>query len=167
MKNEQMLASATSRRTLLVGVGSVGAVTALAACGTEADAPGTSSGAGATPTTGAPATTGAAETGSPAAPGGSTADALAKTADIPVNGGKIFADQKVVVTQPSEGTFKCFSNICTHQGCPVTSVDGGAITCKCHNSIFSIEDGSPTSGPAKKALAEKQITVEGDSIVLA
>lgn len=166
MKNEQVLESATSRRTLLVGVGSVGAVTALAACGTESDSPGTSSGATSGPTTGAPATTGGAESSAPAG-GGSSADALAKTADIPVNGGKIFADQKVVVTQPAAGTFKCFSNICTHQGCPVTSVDGGAITCKCHNSIFSIEDGSPTSGPAKKALEEKQITVEGDSIVLA
>jgi nitrite reductase/ring-hydroxylating ferredoxin subunit len=167
MKNEQVLESATSRRTLLVGVGSVGAVTALAACGTESDSPSTGAGTTSGPTTGAPATTGGAESSAPAAGGGSAADALAKTADIPVNGGKIFADQKVVVTQPTAGTFKCFSNICTHQGCPVTSVDGGAITCKCHNSIFSIEDGSPTAGPAKKALAEKQITVEGDSIVLA
>ncbi|WP_033340350.1 Rieske (2Fe-2S) protein [Catenuloplanes japonicus] len=166
MKNEQMLEAGTSRRALMVGVGSVGVVTALAACGTESDSPSTGSGAGADPTTGAPeATGGAAETSAPATGGG--AAGFAKTADVPVGGGKIFATQKVVVTQPTEGNFKCFSNICTHQGCPVTSVDGGSITCKCHNSIFSIEDGSPTSGPARKALEEKEITVEGDSIALA
>ena len=142
MKNEQMLKAATSRRTLLAGVGSVGAVSALAACGTESDSPATSSGAGGNPApaTGAPST-GDAPASAPATAGGDTAAAIAKTGDIPVAGGVILADQQIVITQPAAGTFKCFSNICTHQGCPVSSVDGGSIVCKCHNSLFSIEDG--------------------------
>ncbi|MDR7278018.1 Rieske (2Fe-2S) protein [Catenuloplanes atrovinosus] len=167
MKNEQVLEAGTSRRTLLAGVGSVGAVTALAACGTDSDSPGTSSGAGADPTTGAPSATGGASSSAPTTGGDAAANALTKTSDIPVQGGVIFAEQQVVVTQPTAGTFKCFSNICTHQGCPVSSVDGGSIVCKCHNSLFSIEDGSPTSGPARQPLEEKQITVEGESITLA
>ena len=81
--------------------------------------------------------------------------ALARTSDIPVGGGEIFADQGVVVTQPTAGEFKAFGPICTHQGCPVTNVDGGTINCTCHNSRFSIEDGSVKAGPATKPLPAK------------
>jgi nitrite reductase/ring-hydroxylating ferredoxin subunit len=92
---------------------------------------------------------------------------LAKTSDIPVGGGKIFKDEKVVVTQPKEGEFKAFTNICTHQQCPVASVSGGTINCTCHGSKFKIADGSVAHPPATKPLAEKQITVDGNSIRLA
>ncbi|MCX5335245.1 MULTISPECIES: Rieske (2Fe-2S) protein [unclassified Streptomyces] len=92
---------------------------------------------------------------------------LAKTSEIPVGGGKIFKDQKVVVTQPKEGEFKAFTNICTHQQCPVANVDGGTINCTCHGSKFSITDGSVENPPATQPLAEKKIAVQGDSIQLA
>ncbi|PWI19444.1 iron-sulfur protein [Streptomyces sp. Act143] len=92
---------------------------------------------------------------------------LAKTSDIPVGGGKIFEDEKVVVTQPEKGEFKAFTNICTHQQCPVASVSGGTINCNCHGSKFSIKDGSVVHPPAPRPLAEKKIAVEGDSIKLA
>ncbi|SNX57389.1 nitrite reductase/ring-hydroxylating ferredoxin subunit [Streptomyces sp. TLI_55] len=92
---------------------------------------------------------------------------LARTSDIPVGGGKIFKDEKVVVTQPEKGEFKAFTNICTHQQCPVASVSGGTINCNCHGSKFSIKDGSVAHPPATQPLAEKKITVEGDSIRLA
>ncbi|MET7691331.1 Rieske (2Fe-2S) protein [Streptomyces sp. NPDC005483] len=93
--------------------------------------------------------------------------ALAKTSEIPVGGGKIFKDEKVVVTQPKEGEFKAFSNICTHQGCQVASVSGGTINCPCHGSKFNITDGSVANPPANQPLPEKQIKVSGDSIELA
>ena len=73
----------------------------------------------------------------------------------------------MVVTQPTEGTFKGFRSICTHQGCPIASVDGGTINCSCHGSKFSIEDGSARNGPATRPLTERAVTVEGDNIVLA
>ncbi|MFE1833611.1 Rieske (2Fe-2S) protein [Streptomyces sviceus] len=92
---------------------------------------------------------------------------LAKTSEIPVGGGKIFKDEKVVVTQPKKGEFKAFSDICTHQGCQVTSVSGGTINCPCHGSKFNITDGSVANPPANKPLPEKQIKVSGDSIELA
>ena len=92
---------------------------------------------------------------------------LAKTSDIPVGGGTIFKDEKIVVTQPKEGEFKAFTNICTHQQCPVANVDGGTINCTCHGSKFSITDGSVANPPATQPLAEKKITVQGDSIRLA
>jgi Rieske Fe-S protein len=89
------------------------------------------------------------------------------TGDVPVGGGVVLTDDKLVVTQPTEGEFKCFSSTCTHQGCPVTAVEGGTINCNCHGSKFSITDGSVKGGPASKPLAEKQIKVDGDNITLA
>ena len=92
---------------------------------------------------------------------------LARTGDIPVGGGKIFPDEKIVVTQPTEGDFKAFSNICTHQQCPVANVTDGTINCTCHGSKFSITDGAVQNPPATKPLPEKQIKVSGDSITVA
>ena len=92
---------------------------------------------------------------------------LSSTSDIEVGGGTIFNDQRVVVTQPTEGQFKCFTAVCTHQGCIVSSVSDGDIHCKCHGSAFSIEDGSVVNGPATSPLAEQQITVKGGEISLA
>jgi nitrite reductase/ring-hydroxylating ferredoxin subunit len=98
---------------------------------------------------------------------GSPGQELATTADIPVGGGKIFKDEQVVVTQPKEGEFKAFTSICTHQQCPVANVEGGTINCTCHGSKFDITDGSVANPPATRPLAEKKITVAGNSIRLA
>jgi Rieske Fe-S protein len=92
---------------------------------------------------------------------------LAKTSDIPVGGGKILKDQKIVVTQPKKGEYKAFSAVCTHQGCTVGTIANGTIDCPCHGSKFNIADGSVAGGPAPKPLPAEQITVEGNSIRLA
>ncbi|MFG1946684.1 Rieske (2Fe-2S) protein [Nonomuraea sp. NPDC048826] len=93
--------------------------------------------------------------------------ALADTSDIPSGQGKIFKNQDVVITQPSEGEFRAFSATCTHQGCAVASISNGVINCPCHGSQFSIEDGSVVQGPASEPLAEKKINVSGGKIRLA
>jgi len=95
------------------------------------------------------------------------AEALASAADVPVGGCLVVTGAKVVVTQPTEGDFKAFSAVCTHQGCLVETSSDGEIPCPCHGSRFSLEDGSPTSGPATAALAPLEIAVDGDSIVRA
>jgi Rieske Fe-S protein len=92
---------------------------------------------------------------------------LAGTGDIPVGGGTIFKDEKVVVTQPEQGEFKAFSAICTHQRCLVATVSDGTINCACHGSKFRIADGSVAQGPATEPLPAEQITVEGNSVRLA
>jgi len=94
-------------------------------------------------------------------------DALAKTSDIPEGGGKVFAAQKVVVTQPAAGQYKAFSAVCTHQGCTVSQVNNGMINCPCHGSKFKIADGSVAQGPATQPLAPANITVSGSDIKLA
>jgi nitrite reductase/ring-hydroxylating ferredoxin subunit len=114
----------------------------------------------------------AVDAGSSGLPTGNTpsdapAGPLTTTADVPVGTGVIFPDQQVVVTQPTAGDFKCFSAVCTHQGCIVSSVQAGGIRCECHGSAFSIVDGSVVNPPATRPLPEKQITVKGDKINLA
>lgn len=128
----------------------------LAACGR--DDPVTISDPAADPTS--PSPDGEAETGAGAA-------AVAATSDVPVGGCAVFPDHKVVVTQPSEGDFKAFSSVCTHQGCTVSASTDGVIPCGCHGSHFSLADGSVVQGPATSPLSEVAITVDGDSITLA
>ena len=93
--------------------------------------------------------------------------ALASTSDVPVGGCFVVAASKIVITQPAEGDFKAFTAVCTHQGCLVESSTEGEIPCRCHGSRFSLEDGSPQSGPATSALDAVEITVDGDSITQA
>jgi Rieske Fe-S protein len=78
----------------------------------------------------------------------------------------VFADQRVVVVQPSEGTFTAFSAVCTHQGCAVHEVADGTINCACHGSKFDVADGSVVRGPARKALPQYRATVVGDVVRL-
>lgn len=104
--------------------------------------------------------------GSSSAASASPGRELAATADIPVGGGKVFRNPKVVVTQPTKGEFRAFSAICTHQGCTVNRVAGGTIDCPCHGSRFHIADGSVAHGPAARPLPAKRIEVKGESIRL-
>ena len=105
-----------------------------------------------------------------AAPAGSGSDAaagpaaLTTTSAVPVGGGKIFAAQKIVITQPQSGEFRGFSAVCTHQGCIVGAVSGGTINCPCHGSRFSITNGSVVNGPAASPLPAVSIKVQGTSI---
>ncbi|MET7285626.1 Rieske (2Fe-2S) protein [Streptomyces sp. NPDC005573] len=96
----------------------------------------------------------------------STGQVLARTAEIPEGGGKIFRERKIVVTQPSKGEFKAFSAVCTHQGCTLAKVADGTIDCPCHGSRFRVTDGSVAHGPATRPLPAEAIKVEGNSIHL-
>ncbi len=134
-----------SRRQALTGVAGVGiALPLLAACGEEdSESPGSGSAAPAPETEPGP---------------------LAPTTDIPVGSGTIFTDQKVVVTQPSEGEFQGFSAVCTHSGCIVATITESTINCSCHGSKFSIVDGSVQGGPAPAPLPAVELSVEGGEI---
>ena len=155
-------ATGLSRRRVVAGAGVVAGVGLLAACGggSTATAPGT-------PAAAPPAAAEPSADSDSSESSGTSEDALASTTEIPVGGGKVFADKDVVVTQPTSGDFKAFSATCTHQGCKVNKVVDGTIACPCHGSKFNITDGSVTGGPAKKPLPAKSVSVDGDSIVLA
>lgn len=154
--------SGPSRRTVVAAVGAAGLAAALTACGSDDDASGSSTEQGAPADGGASTEAGGS---SPGASGGGAA--LAKTADIPEGSGKVFSDEKVVVSQPTAGDYKAFSTICTHQNCPMTDLKEDTLSCACHGSQFSVLDGSVKKGPATQPLAAKEISVAGDSITLA
>jgi Rieske Fe-S protein len=104
----------------------------------------------------------------PQAPQGAAAEegtVLGAVSEVPVGGGKVFADKKIVVTQPAKGEFKGFSAVCTHQGCVVGKVADGTIDCGCHGSKFAITDGSVKGGPAKKPLPATEVSVADGKIV--
>ncbi|MET8507107.1 Rieske (2Fe-2S) protein [Streptomyces sp. NPDC004787] len=146
------------RRTVLrAGAGSVAATAPVAGCGSDDDGP------GGTARSASPSTPPAASPSSPAA----APSPLARTADIPVGGGTVFADEKVVVTQPVAGEFKAFSAVCTHQGCTVATVADGTIDCPCHGSKYRVADGSVAAGPAPRPLPEERIKVSAGTITLA
>jgi Rieske Fe-S protein len=131
----------TSRRALVGGLMGLGlGVPLVAACGSDDD----SAGSGGTTSSGP----------------------IGKTSEVPVGGGKIFEAEKVVVTQPTEGEFKAFSAVCTHEGCVVREVKGQDINCTCHHSRFSTVDGSVLKGPATRPLEGLKVSVSGDDLII-
>ncbi|ROQ98796.1 Rieske Fe-S protein [Streptomyces sp. 2132.2] len=148
----------TARRTVLAA----GAAVALAggtltACGGEDKSPKSEPGSPSTAQAAAPSSP-----ASPSTPSSGTGKALLKSSAVPVGGGTVLKDEKLVVTQPTAGSFRCFTAVCTHQGCLVNKVADGTIDCPCHGSKFQITDGAVAHGPATRPLAEKQITVAPD-----
>lgn len=154
--------TAINRRRALTGSAAIAVgVPVLAACGSDDDSPASEAtdSSSPSPSDASPFEPSADGTETPS--GGA---ALATASTVPVGGCFVNADAKVVVTQPTEGDFKAFSAVCTHQGCLVESSSDGEIPCPCHGSRFSLEDGSPVAGPATAALAPVEISVDGDSI---
>jgi Rieske Fe-S protein len=122
------------RRTVLIGA----AVGPLAACSTSA-------GKQIRPAT-------------PPVPG----QALASTADVPLNSGKVVGD--TLLTQPQPGVFDAFVARCTHAGCVLPGVEGDVIKCPCHGSQFAL-NGTVVRGPAMEPLVPVKVTVAGGLIV--
>lgn len=129
----------------------------LAACSGD-DEPGTATDPGSSSSQGTSA-------GSSSSSGGGSGDVLALTKDIAVGGAVFLESPSVVIAQPAEGDFRAYDRTCTHQQCPVTDIQDGKIHCRCHNSLFSMTDGSPVGGPAPSPLTEFPIKVKGGAIV--
>ena len=112
-------------------------------------------------------TTACGSSGSSSVPGaGNVGGNTVSTGDIPVGGGVVLEGKQVVVTQPTAGTFKAFTAVCTHEGCIVTSVADGTISCPCHMGQFSAADGSVTGGPPPAPLAEAKFELSGSTITI-
>ena len=131
-----------SRRIVFHGLGALGVAVALAGCGGGGD-------------------------NSSGGPDVAAGTELTTTDQVPVGGGVVLVDAKVVVTQPAAGEFKAFTAVCTHQGLLVGEVENGVIHCDNHGSEFDFSTGQVTQGPASQPLAPVDINVEGDKILKA
>jgi Rieske Fe-S protein len=136
-----------TRRGVLMGAGVLGAGAVLTACGGKSSEP-------------------AASPSSSEQTSATASGSQVRVADVPVGGGVVLKDAKVVVTQPTAGQFHAFSAVCTHKQCLVSQVADGTIDCPCHGSRYSDVDGSVVKGPATQALATKTVTVQGDSLTV-
>ena len=169
MTEESQQDQRATRRGVLLGVGLAGVGGVLAGCST-APVPYDANEAGVAPGAAAPtpsASSAMAGQAAGMAQGGATVGTLlAKVTDIPVGGGVVFSEHKVVVTQPAKGVFRAFSAVCTHVGCICNKVANGTIDCPCHGAEFKITDGAVVTGPAPAPLAARKITVSGGKIML-
>ncbi|MER5644250.1 Rieske (2Fe-2S) protein [Streptosporangium sp. NPDC002524] len=130
-----------ARRQVIAAAGAVACGAALAGCG-------------------------GGESAAAAVPPGIKGKVVARTADVPVGGGKVIAKWKIVITQPSPGVFRAFSASCPHRGCAVGRVGDGVIRCPCHGSEFAADSGKCLKGPAEAPLVRYALRVEGDGIVM-
>jgi Rieske Fe-S protein len=153
----------SSRRTVLAcaGAACAAALTGCATYNSNSGGVNAPQGAQSTESSSAPAASGGD------AAGGNAPAALASTSQVPVGGGTILTDKKIVITQPTSGTFHAFTAVCTHAGCTVGSVSNGTINCPCHGSRFNVNNGAVVNGPAASPLAPVNIKVQGTSILQA
>ncbi|WP_030619241.1 Rieske (2Fe-2S) protein [Streptomyces sclerotialus] len=90
---------------------------------------------------------------------------LGAAADVPVGGAKLYPEEKLVVSQPAKGEFKCFSSVCTHAGAVLNALDKEVATCPLHGSRFDVATGKPVHGPATTPLEEVPVKVEGGKLI--
>src|SRR4051812_29337859 len=139
--------STISRRALLAaGAAGAGAAT-LAACSSGSDGAGGSGGSGGQP----------------------VGRKLVALADVPVGGAaavKLPDGTPGIVARPTSAEARCFSAICTHQGCTV-AVTGKELDCPCHGSRFNALTGAVLSGLAPSPLDKVPVSVKGGEVVTA
>jgi Rieske Fe-S protein len=157
-----------SRRIVFQGLSALGVAAVLAGCGGEESQPRTTE---PSPTDASPSPSKPSKSG-PGKPlkdpkDVNDPDALATTDEIPVGGGIILTDVRIVITQPSRGEFKAFSAVCKHQGQTVGKVADNTITCLFHGSQYDAATGDVTTGPATTGLDPVRIRVKGQSILRA
>lgn len=75
-------------------------------------------------------------------------------------------DVTYAVQNVGGGNYHVLNATCTHQGCVVGwDKDAGQFLCPCHSARFS-PDGSVVKGPAKRPLANAEVTREGNNLFL-
>ena len=95
---------------------------------------------------------------------------VAAAGDLP-EGKMLEADNRgePVVVARSGGSLYAFEGWCTHEECPLGDgwLEGEAIRCACHGSLFSLVDGAVLEGPARDPIAVATASVTADGRVVA
>ncbi|MFK0289708.1 Rieske (2Fe-2S) protein [Streptomyces sp. NPDC090442] len=90
---------------------------------------------------------------------------LGPATDVPVGGAKLYAAQRLLVSQPTQGEFTCFSSVCTHMGGVLNKIENGQAVCPLHGSHFQVATGKVTKGPASVPLETVPIKVKGGKLI--
>lgn len=90
---------------------------------------------------------------------------LGSAAEVPVGGAKLYREDRLVVSQPAKGTYKCFSAKCTHAGCILSEVDKKEGSCPCHGSRFDVTTGKVLQGPAADPLPEVPVKTKDGKLI--
>jgi Rieske Fe-S protein len=156
-----------SRRIVFHGLSALGVAAVLAGCGGDDADPAAEE----TATTPSPSDRESSTPSEPAdeSPSSQKDDgaALATTDEVPVGGGIVLADERIVLTQPTKGDFQAFSAVCKHQGQTVGKVEDNVITCLFHGSQYDAATGDVVGGPAPTGLDPIRITVSKGRILRA
>src|SRR5699024_4177753 len=89
---------------------------------------------------------------------------LGPSDEVQVGSARIYTDANIVVSRPDRDELVGFSAVCTHAGCIVGEVMEDTITCPCHGSAFSIDDGSVVNGPATEPLPRVEVVDENGTL---
>jgi len=78
------------------------------------------------------------------------------------------AGETLVALARVEGAWHALEAWCTHAECPLSDgwVEGAAIRCPCHGSLFTLETGEPLEGPAVEPVRTFETRVVGDRLQL-
>jgi nitrite reductase/ring-hydroxylating ferredoxin subunit len=81
--------------------------------------------------------------------------------------------EAILVTELA-GKVIAFSNVCSHEDCDFMFdgsdgegvLDGAEVTCECHDSRFSVLDGSVLNPPATEAIVIYAVKIDGDDVLV-
>jgi|SRR5829696_3274711 len=94
------------------------------------------------------------------------AEPVAQLDDLPDGGGLVLGDQHVVLVREGDQVHG-LSATCTHQGCTVSGIADGQISCPCHGSVFDAATGDVLTGPASSPLPAVPVEVRDGAVYLA
>lgn len=92
----------------------------------------------------------------------------ANVGELKENASKVFkfGSTPAILIRTADGSYRAFTAVCTHLGCTVQyRTDLHEIWCPCHNGIYNLQ-GRNISGPPPRPLAQYQVHIQGEDIVV-
>ncbi len=92
----------------------------------------------------------------------------AKVGELKDNAAKVFkfGSEPAILIRMVDGNYRAFTAVCTHLGCTVQyRPDLHEIWCPCHNGMYDLQ-GRNVSGPPPRPLAQYQVHIQGEDIVV-
>jgi Rieske Fe-S protein len=148
-----------TRRIVFHGLSALGVAAVLAGCGGDDADPAAVDTTTTTPSPSEQESTPSEPAEESPSSGKEEGGVLATTDEVPVGGGMVLTEERIVLTQPAKGDFQAFSAVCKHQGQTVGKVEDNVITCLFHGSQYDAATGDVVGGPAPTGLDRIEITV--------